>query len=62
MFIESQKADPAVHALCIKIAMRCFSFIRVNVPEDDRGLCSREFYRVCREALDKPPITPEIEP
>jgi hypothetical protein len=60
MFIESQNADPAVNALCIKIASRCFSIIRAIVPEEDRGLALKEFYRVCREALDKPPTTPEL--
>jgi len=60
MFIESQSADPAIHALCVKITMRCFSIIRVIVPEEHTGVTLREFYHVCREEIDKPRATPEL--
>jgi hypothetical protein len=60
MFVESQKADPAVHDLCIKIAMRCYSIIRVVLPEEATAETLRQFYRVCRETLDKPPAPPEV--
>jgi hypothetical protein len=61
MFVDSEKADPAVHAICIKIAMRCYSIIRVALPEDATAETLRQFYRVCRESLDKPPSsTPEV--
>ncbi len=59
--IDSSKAvDPAIHAICIKIAMRCYSIIRVALPEDATAETLRQFYRVCREALDKPPVSPEV--
>jgi hypothetical protein len=60
MFVESQKADPAVHNLCIRITMRCFSIIRVMIPEEATPETLRQFYRVCRELLDKPESTPEV--
>jgi hypothetical protein len=60
MFVESEKADPALHNLCIRITMRCFSIIRVMIPEEATAETLRQFYGVCREALDKPPATPEV--
>jgi hypothetical protein len=38
MLIESQSADPAVHALCIKIARRCVWIIQAVLREEERGL------------------------
>jgi hypothetical protein len=59
--IDSSKAvDPAVHALCIKIARRCVWIIQAVLREEERGLAITEFYRVCREELDKPPTPPEV--
>lgn len=60
MFIESHSADPAVHALCIKIARRCVWIIQAVLREEERALAVNEFYRVCREELDKPPTPPEV--
>jgi hypothetical protein len=60
MFVESGKADPAVHALCIRITMKCFSIIRVMIPEEATAETLRQFYSVCREQLDKPPAPPEV--
>jgi hypothetical protein len=54
MFIECQSADPAVHALCIKIARRCAWIIQTCLREEEQIEAVREFYRVCREELDKP--------
>ena len=53
MLIESQSADPAVHALAVRIAQRCVWIIQAVLREEERGEAAREFYRVCREELDK---------
>ena len=55
MFIESQSVDPTVHALCIKIARRCVWIIQAVLREEERGLALTEFYRVCREEIEKKP-------
>ena len=55
MFIENQSVNPAVHALCIKIARRCVWVIQAVLREEERGLAVNEFYRVCCEELDKKP-------
>ena len=55
MLIENQSANPAVHELCIKIARQCVWVIQAILREEERALAVNEFYRVCREALDKPP-------
>jgi len=55
MLIENQSANPAVHALCIKIARQCVLVIQALLRDEERALAVNEFYRVCREALDKPP-------
>ncbi|GIW86423.1 MAG: hypothetical protein KatS3mg108_0747 [Isosphaeraceae bacterium] len=60
MFIESQAADPAVHQLSIRIARRCVFIIQAVLREEERGDALREFYRVCREELDKPAPVQEI--
>jgi hypothetical protein len=60
MLIENQSANPAVHALCIKIAKRCVWIIQAVLREEERGLALNEFYRVCREELDKPPRIEEL--
>jgi hypothetical protein len=56
MLIECQSADPAVHALCVRIAKRCVWVIQAVLREDERHLAVNEFYRVCREELDKKPM------
>jgi len=53
MFIESQSADPAVHRLCIAIARRCVWIIQAVLREEERHLAAQEFYRVCREEIEK---------
>lgn len=55
MIIENQSANPAVHELSIKIARRCVRVIQAVLREEERALATNEFYRVCREELDKPP-------
>lgn len=60
MFIESQSANPAVHRLCVRIARRCVWIIQACLREEERIEAVREFYRVCREELDKPD-SPEEE-
>jgi hypothetical protein len=60
MLMENQPADPAVHALCIKIAKRCVWIIQACLRDEERIDAVREFYKVCREELDKPKSTPEI--
>jgi hypothetical protein len=55
MFIESEPANPAVHQLSIRIARRCVFIIQAVLREEERGDALREFYRVCREELDKEP-------
>lgn len=53
MFVESQSADPAVHRLSVTIAKRCVWVIQAILREEERIEAAREFYRVCREELDK---------
>ena len=55
MFIESQSVDPAVHRLCITIAQRCVWITQAVLREEERGDAAREFYRVCREEIEKKP-------
>jgi hypothetical protein len=53
MLIDSQSADPAVHALSVRIARRCVWVIQAVLREEERGLAVNEFYRVCREEIEK---------
>ncbi len=55
MFIENQSVNPAVHNICIKIAKRCVWIIQAVLREDERAIACNEFYRICREEIDKPP-------
>lgn len=59
MLVENQAADPAVHAISVRIAQRCVWIIQAVLRDEERGDAAREFYRVCREELDK---KPEREP
>jgi hypothetical protein len=61
VFIESQSADPAVHAVAVRIAQRCVWIIQAGLREEERNDAAREFYAVCREELDKKPARePEV--
>ena len=55
MLIDSQAADPAVHALSVRIARRCVWIIQSVLRDEERGDAAREFYRVCREEIEKKP-------
>ncbi len=55
MFVESQAADPAVHALCIRIARRCRHVIQGCLREEEWRDADMAFYRVCREEIEKKP-------
>ena len=59
MFIESQSADPAIHALCVKIATRCVWVIQAVLREEEVIAAQTEFYRVCRDELGKRSRKPE---
>lgn len=50
-----QAADPAVHALSIRIAQRCLYVIQAVLREEERGDALREFYAVAREEIEKKP-------
>lgn len=61
MFIESKAADPAVHAISVRIAKRCVWIIQAVLREEERIDAAREFYRVVREELDKKSVRePEV--
>jgi hypothetical protein len=60
MFIENQPCDPALHALCVRIARRCVWIIQACLREEERIDAAREFYRVLREELAKKPGHPEL--
>jgi hypothetical protein len=60
MFIESQRTDPAVHALCIKIARRCAAVIEPLLRQEEIREALTECYRVCREEMSKTPTPPEV--
>ena len=54
--IDSQAADPHVHALCIRLAHRCLAVIRgrgLLRGEDEAHLALGEFYRAALIELDK---------
>ena len=55
MFIESQSADPAIHEVSVNIANRCVWIISALLRDEEKLDAQREFYRVCREELDKKP-------
>jgi hypothetical protein len=58
---SNQAADPAVHALAVRIAQRCVWIIQAVLREEERRDAAREFYHICREELDKKPSRePEV--
>ena len=59
MLQSHQSTDPALHALCVRIAQRCVWIIQAVLREEERGEAAREFYQVCREELEKRPGTGE---
>lgn len=60
MIQQNEPADPAVHALCIRIARRCVWVIQAVLREEERGEALREFYQVAREELEKPKSAGEV--
>ena len=60
MLIENQSVDPIIHTLCIEIARRCVWVIQAVLREEEKGLAASEFYRVCRQEIEKKPGMPEV--
>lgn len=60
MLQSHQSTDLAVHELCVRIARKCVWVIQAVLREEERIEAVREFYRVCREELDKPSPDREI--
>jgi hypothetical protein len=61
MFIECQSADPAVHAVCIAIALRCVAVIEPLLRQEEVREALTEFYRAARTEIEKKSgHTPEI--
>ncbi|MEW4569548.1 hypothetical protein AB1L88_16910 [Tautonia sp. JC769] len=54
MIRQNAPCDPAVHRLSVAIARRCVHIIQAVLREEERGEALREFYRICREELEKP--------
>ena len=57
MFIESQSSDPAVHAICIRIARRCVGVIEPLLRQEEVREALIEFYRAARTEIEKPVAT-----
>ena len=60
MFVESQAADPAIHRLAITIAKRCRNVIQGCLREEEWNDADLAFYRIVREALEKPKRQEEV--
>ncbi len=55
MFIECQSADPAVHNLCVRIAIRCTEIIKPLLRQEEVNEALTEFYRAARVEIEKKP-------
>jgi hypothetical protein len=53
MHIENLPTDQRTHEAAISIARRCRSIIQVCLREEEWADADREFYRICREELDR---------
>jgi hypothetical protein len=53
MFVESEPADPGIHAAAIRMAQRCRRIVQTCLREEEWIDADREFYRVCREELER---------
>jgi hypothetical protein len=53
MFVDSQPADPGIHAAAIRMARRCRNIVQACLREEEWADADREFYRVCREELEQ---------
>ena len=58
--IESQAADPAVHAICLRLAQRFTDIVSPLLRQAEVGDCLREAYMAAREILEKPPSRQEF--
>ena len=52
MIVESQAADPAVHAAAVRIARRSVGIIEPLLRQEEKPEAAREFYIVAREELE----------
>jgi hypothetical protein len=50
---ENQPADPAVHALSIRLARQCRWLVQACLREEEWAEADREFYRVIRAGLEE---------
>lgn len=55
MIIHTQAADPAIHALSVKLARKCTVIISPLLRQEEIGECLREMYMAIREELEKKP-------
>ena len=53
MVIESQAADPALHAAAVRISRRCVGIIERLLRQEEKPEAAREFYIVAREELEE---------
>jgi hypothetical protein len=52
VFVDSQVADPVIHALAIRLARECRHIIQAVLREEEWADADREFYRVIRSGLE----------
>ncbi len=60
MFVDSQAADPAIHRIAITIALQCRHIIQGCLREEEWHDADLAFYRIVREALEKPKRQEEV--
>ena len=61
MFVHSRACDPAVHDLCVKLAMKCTLIVTQLLRPEEIGECMREMYAAIRDELEKKPTRePEV--
>ena len=53
MHVEHMPTDDRTHEAAIRIARRCRFVIQVCLREEEWSDADREFYRICREELDR---------
>jgi hypothetical protein len=53
MFVDGEPADPGIHAAAIRMARRCRHIVQSCLREEEWADADREFYRVCREELER---------
>jgi hypothetical protein len=60
MIQQNQACDPAVHALCMRLARRFTDIIKPLLRQEEVGECLREAYMAAREEIEKPKREPEV--